>query len=131
MAPRLYDRKFWVRMSRLHRQQHPLCEACLRRGIVTAAQVVHHIEPHHGNINVFRLSPFESLCMRCHNADEQQREKRGYIREIGEDGFPVDPMHPVHRLDRNHDDRRPANSQSKKVSPPMRLAKTPGGESKK
>jgi 5-methylcytosine-specific restriction protein A len=95
----------------MQRRMHPLCAECLRNGIITAAHAAHHLQAHHGNLDVFRLSPLESLCASCHNRFAQQIERVGYSRAIGADGYPIDPMHPFHRNDRKLD-----QLQSKKPS---------------
>jgi len=35
----------WRRLRKFQLIQHPLCQFCLERGIVTAANVVDHVEP--------------------------------------------------------------------------------------
>jgi hypothetical protein len=39
----------------------PFGAFCLERGIVTAAEICDHVEPHHGDVNQFWLGPFQSL----------------------------------------------------------------------
>lgn len=45
-----------------------------------------------------RMSPANWMpgCVRC-NAEDWQREKRGYSDEIGSDGLPLDKNHPFNR----------------------------------
>jgi hypothetical protein len=42
----------------------------------------------------------QSLCKFHHDSAKQQEEKMGYRSDIGADGWPMDPRHPVngHRL---------------------------------
>jgi hypothetical protein len=61
---------------------------------VTAANVVDHVVPHHGDWNAFVT---ESLCEACHNSTKKQIEVRGYRIDIGLDGYPTDPNHPFNR----------------------------------
>ena len=76
---------------------HPLCQFCLERGIVTPAEICDHIEPHRGDVNKFWLGPFMSLCKRCHDSTKRMVETRGFRPDIGLDGWPLDPNHPVYR----------------------------------
>jgi 5-methylcytosine-specific restriction protein A len=54
-SPVEYDKFYktarWKRLRKL--QLIPLCKFCLERGIVTAANVVDHIEPHGGDWTAF------------------------------------------------------------------------------
>lgn len=75
-------------------RKHPLCANCQRRGIVTAAAVVDHIQPHRGDMNLFwDRRNWQPLCDHCHNSYKQRLEKSG--RETGCDasGRPLDPGH--------------------------------------
>jgi hypothetical protein len=80
-------------------REHPLCKRCLemkpRR--LTAATVVHHIEPHKGDITkFFDPANLESSCAPHHDGDAQSEERVGYSTAVGEDGWPVDARHPQH-----------------------------------
>jgi hypothetical protein len=72
-----------------------MCEA---KGLVVAAEIADHIEPHKGDPFKFWFGKLQSLCLNCHNAEKQQIENRGYTKTIGIDGWPVDPLHPVSKL---------------------------------
>jgi 5-methylcytosine-specific restriction enzyme A len=52
----------WARIRRHPLREHPFCAFCLERGIVTAAEICDHIEPHRGDVNKFWLGPLQSLC---------------------------------------------------------------------
>ena len=69
---------------------------CLERGIVTAAEICDHVEPHNGDVNKFWLGPFQSLCKRCHDSTKRFVERWGFRPDIGLDGWPLDPRHPVY-----------------------------------
>jgi 5-methylcytosine-specific restriction enzyme A len=56
-----------------------------------------HVEPHHGDVNKFWLGPFQSLCKGCHESTKRMVETRGFRPDIGLDGWPLDPNHPVYR----------------------------------
>lgn len=48
--------------------EHPLCEPCLARGIVEAAEVVDHKVPHRGNYDLFwDQTNWQSMSKRCHD----------------------------------------------------------------
>lgn len=49
-----------------------MCEA---EGVVTAATVCDHVEPHRGDANKFWNGPFQSLCDFHHNRDKQRAER--------------------------------------------------------
>ena len=38
----------------------------------------------------------ERYAIQCHNVTKKQEEIRGYSKEIGIDGYPVDLQHPFH-----------------------------------
>ena len=84
-------------MARHQLRVEPLCAWCLREGRVTAARVADHIEPHHGDINKFWLNPLQSLGVPCHSGRKQRLERDGYLPDVGSDGLPLDPRHPVYR----------------------------------
>jgi 5-methylcytosine-specific restriction protein A len=94
---RLYKTARWaaVRLAQLSRK--PLCEWCDKRGIIRAATVCHHAEPHKGNSVKFHAGPFVSLCAPCHDTEASGIEARGYSNEIGKDGWAIDPRHPANR----------------------------------
>jgi hypothetical protein len=75
----------------------PLCRFCLARGRATLASIADHIETHRGDWNKLRLGELQSLCKQCHDSAKQFLEHRGYVPDVGPDGFPLDPAHPVYR----------------------------------
>jgi len=77
--------------------QHPLCKFCLERGIVTRANVVDHVTPHRGDWTDFITGDLQALCEPCHNSAKRQIELCGYSRDVGVDGYPIDPNHPFYR----------------------------------
>ena len=91
-----YSSPRWARIRRHQLLEHPLCKYCLERGIVTPATICDHVEPHHGDVNKFWLGPFQSLCKRCHDSTKRLVETRGFRPDIGLDGWPLDPRHPVY-----------------------------------
>jgi 5-methylcytosine-specific restriction protein A len=87
----------WKKLRAHQLAEQPLCESCLRRNIATPAEVADHVVPHRGDEGAFWNSELQSLCKRCHNGIKQQKETIGYSREIGLDGWPTDPDHPVYQ----------------------------------
>ena len=107
----------WRRRARLQLLHEPLCRRCLERGKNVAARVADHIIAHRGDINGFWLGPLQSLCFECHNSDKQSEEVKGHRHDIGADGWPIDPRHPVfHPEQRNHRPRRRVGNAGRKRS---------------
>lgn len=73
----LYGRD-WRKVRAMHLMEHPLCVFCEREGRVTLATVVDHIEPHHGDPNLFWDSDnHQSLCAHCHDSVKKKIENKG------------------------------------------------------
>lgn len=92
-----YGTAFWQRRRKQQLKAHPLCKCCAERGIVTAARVADHVEPHKGDWNLFALGELQSLCGSCHNSRKRFIETRGHSVDVGDDGWPTDPKHPANR----------------------------------
>jgi 5-methylcytosine-specific restriction protein A len=66
----------WQKARASYLTQHPLCVFCEREGRVTAAAVVDHVEPHHGDHEKFwDPDNWQSLCKRHHDSTKQREEK--------------------------------------------------------
>jgi hypothetical protein len=76
----------------------PLCRMCSAEGKITVATVVDHVQPHRGNYKLFWFSELQSLCARHHSRDKAQLERQGFVNDIGKDGWPLDPNHPINKL---------------------------------
>ena len=62
-----YDSR-WQRARAIYLRSNPLCVECLKVGIIKAATVVDHIEPHRGDYDKFwDKSNWQSLCKRHHD----------------------------------------------------------------
>src|SRR5262245_29953476 len=92
-----YSRKRWRRRSDAQLREHPLCAMCLKEGKVVPASVADHVIPHHGDPNLFWQGELQSLCTMHHSSSKRFEELRGYTRDIGVDGWPVDPRHPANK----------------------------------
>lgn len=87
----------WKKRARFQMRQHPLCAHCLQKGLVAPAVIADHIRPHRGDWNEFWLGHLQSLCRTCHESGKKYQDIRGYRSDIGEDGWPIDPKHPVYK----------------------------------
>ena len=66
-----YQNKHWRKLRDTYLKEHPVCEECLKKGVVTAADDVHHIKSpfRGGEINYNLLLDYhnlESVCKECH-----------------------------------------------------------------
>lgn len=65
----------WSKARDTHLLNHPLCVGCDAVGIVTAASVVDHVDPHHGDPEKFwDTSMWQSCCKWHHDSVKQQLE---------------------------------------------------------
>jgi 5-methylcytosine-specific restriction enzyme A len=93
----LYKSSAWLRRRAHQLRVEPLCQWCRARGITTAASVADHVVPCGNDRTAFITNPLQSLCTQCHNG-KWASDKRGYRRDVGIDGFPIDPRHPFNML---------------------------------
>ena len=68
--------------------------------MVVPAVAVDHVKPHKNDPVIFWFGELQSLCASHHNRSKKQLETRGYVNDIGPDGWPLDRNHPVHRVAR-------------------------------
>lgn len=70
----------WRKARAAYLCAHPLCEVCLKQGLVVPAEVVDHIVPHKGDQGLFwDSSNWQALCKPCHDA-KTSREDGGWGR---------------------------------------------------
>lgn len=51
-----------------------LCQECLRRGLITPANTVHHRVPARVDVSqFFDMDKLEAICMDCHNKEHPER----------------------------------------------------------
>jgi hypothetical protein len=67
---------------------------CETRGVTTPGTIVDHVRGHNNNEHEFWNGELQSLCEPCH-CRKLPDQQRGFSKEIGIDGFPVDPRHPA------------------------------------
>jgi 5-methylcytosine-specific restriction protein A len=59
----------WQRYTKVFLAQRPLCAECMKEGIVRAADVVDHIEPHRGDEQLFwNPTNHQPMCYSHHGA---------------------------------------------------------------
>ncbi len=86
----------WYSLQRWFRRR-PFCCKCAVMGKTVVATVADHKDPHRGDPLKFWYGELQSLCAECHDRAKQLEELEGFSREIGADGWPVDPRHPINR----------------------------------
>jgi hypothetical protein len=107
---RWYNTARWRRRRLAQLEASPVCEFCLKRGIVNDGSrkmdgsvqtnprrrflVADHIVAHRGDPELFWSGALQTLCPDHHDSVKQAEEVRGYSTEVGIDGWPVDPRHP-------------------------------------
>jgi len=70
---RLHNKSQWYRRARRQLQREPLC-AMLAEGLIVAARIADHIEPHHNDPVKFWTGALQSLCART--ATRAERSSR-------------------------------------------------------
>lgn len=86
----------WDKAARLFKKQHPLCCMCEKEGRTTPTFAVDHIKPHRGDMTLFwDPNNWQPLCRDHHNRAKQSEERLGYSSAVGDDGWPVDDLHPA------------------------------------
>jgi 5-methylcytosine-specific restriction protein A len=93
----LYRRKAWRVVREEHLRLEPFCRKCKEQGIHTLGNVVDHIKPHRGDMDLFfEKKNLQTLCGSHHSKDKQLEELRGYATGCDEQGNPLDPRHPFY-----------------------------------
>ena len=93
-----YNLGRWRNRAEAQMREHPLCAHCLAKGLVVPGVIADHVKPHKGEWNEFWLGKLQSLCRACHESGKKFQENRGFRSDIGEDGWPIDPLHPANRV---------------------------------
>jgi 5-methylcytosine-specific restriction enzyme A len=86
----LFCTERWSRVSARHLSEHPLCQYCLERAIISRAVLCVPSEGHY-------VTALVSLCVDCAESTARAIEAYGYRCDIGLDGYPCDPNHPFNR----------------------------------
>jgi 5-methylcytosine-specific restriction endonuclease McrA len=93
----LYRKQRWRNIARDQLRRFPNCAMCEAAGQIIEANVADHKIPHHGDEMKFWFGQLQSLCYSHHNGSKQQLERRGFVTDIGADGFPIDSQHPFNK----------------------------------
>ena len=83
-----------VRVRERQLRDRPLCASCAEWGVVTRAKVCVVADGH------YKHSTVVSLCEKCATVTARMIAERGYRPDIGLDGYPLDPRHPVYQTRR-------------------------------
>lgn len=94
---RWYWSRRWKEKKARQKKAEPLCRSCAARGMSRAATTADHIVPHRGDPLLFWYGELQSLCDTCHSSAKQREEVEGFSRDVGGDGWPVDPRHPFNK----------------------------------
>lgn len=92
-----YASKAWKIRRDGQLRKVPWCEPCKAQGRSRRASIANHNPPHRGDRIAFFHGPLESACKDCHDSAIQRAEHMGFRPDIGEDGWPTDPLHPFNR----------------------------------
>ena len=81
-----YDTKLWKTTRRRQLSLQPLCQACLSKGIITAAHHVDHVFPWRQiGAHAFMQNILQSLCVE-HHSYKTGKEKHGVILYWSQEG---------------------------------------------
>jgi 5-methylcytosine-specific restriction protein A len=73
-----YSLKSWRAMRLAILQEEPFCVECCKKGIITRAECIDHIQSHKGNWSMFMdRRNLQPLCYSCHNT-KTAREDGGF-----------------------------------------------------
>jgi hypothetical protein len=99
---KLYKSRRWERRSRRNLQAHKfLCQECLKAGKTEPATLSHHLNEFQPNFTEweFWFGELTALCHHCHfkiHHPGYDIKDRGFLLDIGSDGYPIDPRHDVY-----------------------------------
>lgn len=87
----MYGTTYWLNARAAQLRRQPLCALCFEHGLVVPASVVHHVERHDGNWELFVKSKLQSLCKVCHDSAVHSEEQFGFNKGADVNGAPLDP----------------------------------------
>lgn len=110
---RWYKTARWKKRRAAHLAQEPFCRMCKAAGHLNDGSrkpdgspqpdrrrrflVADHIQPHRGDQWQFFNGKLQTLCPDHHDSQKQAEERRGFVCDAGDDGWPIDPKHPANR----------------------------------
>ncbi|MFR9500662.1 MAG: HNH endonuclease signature motif containing protein [Rikenellaceae bacterium] len=71
---KFYHSPAWRKLRAMQMERQPLCEECLRNGIVRDANVADHITPINQGGEALDINNLQSLCHSCHNRKSGQEK---------------------------------------------------------
>lgn len=74
---RFYNSTAWRKLSKAFREEHPLCEECLKKGKYVPSEVADHIVRVEDGGEPLDRNNLQALCHRCHNR-KSGKERHGY-----------------------------------------------------
>lgn len=87
----LYGRKKWKDLRKAVLEAQPLCVYCLRNGFTREADVVDHIVPHKGDLDLFHdIENLQPLCHFHHDSVKAMEENGAVFTRFDEDGYPIE-----------------------------------------
>lgn len=87
---KLYASKKWRNLRAIYLMEHPLCEECLKNGVVNGDEItVHHIQsPFEGGLDdlerwrrLLDYSNLRTLCRTCHGIEHSKAKQMSAIVE--------------------------------------------------
>ena len=71
-----YSGAAWIRLRNLKRQISPLCELCLKRGVLTPFHTIDHIKPILEGGEPYDIENTQTLCNTCHRIKSAKERHR-------------------------------------------------------
>ena len=90
LRQKAYNDSRWKKIRNLYIKEHPLCEKCMEKGVVTPAQDIHHVKsPFKDNeVNMNLLLNYNNLmalCRECHGDIHSKQQKTKTPQQIIEE----------------------------------------------
>lgn len=79
----IYGTARWKKIHNIKKKNNPLCETCLKKGIVTPMDLADHIKEILDGGKPFDINNTQSLCVKCHaKKTAKERKKRNrYVKK--------------------------------------------------
>lgn len=80
---KIYNTAIWQKLRNAYLMEHPLCEVCLSKDIVSTAKEVHHIREISNGQTIeemkdiaYNTNNLQALCIKCHHEIHTERRKK-------------------------------------------------------